>query len=677
MKQKKRISRREFMQLSALTSMGVVLAACSSAEPAPADTPVPAAKEEPKAEQPKEEPKTEPAAPAEPAMTSQYSESPMLAELVSAGSLPPVDERLPANPRVIPVLEEIGEYGGTWFRAAVGPNDVGVIQNRLSYETLVRWNDDGSGVIPNVAEDFQINDDATELTFVLREGMKWSDGEPFTADDMVFYYEDILLNEDLTPSMPNWFKDPKGQPGKFEKIDDQTFKIIFENSYGLFIQILAGPDGNSITDYPKHYLTQFHPNYTDLAEIEAMADEEGFEAWYQLFGNKRNWQNPEQPHIWPWLPTRVPPEVPIMASRNPFYYKVDPEGNQLPYLDEMRFDVVENSDLLNLKAVAGEIDMQLRHILWTNYPLFVENAEAGDYRVIQWQLAEGSNALLHPNMNHQDPVLAGLFQNKDFRIALSLGINREQINELAYLGFGTARQACLISSSAYFKEEYATRYAEHDPATANELLDGIGLTERDDEGFRLRPDGDPLTITIEYAPVFGPWRDVVQLTADHWQEIGIRAIPKEEDRSLFNNRAMAGEEMDMGIWAMDRCFTPLIQPFYYFPYRSGTPPSTAGLWYDWYTSGGTEGEEPPEAAKRQYELYDMIKGATPEELPALAEEFFDNASENIWFIGTVGDLPAVGVVKNNFRNVPDSAVSDWLQQTPGNTNIEQYFKRSA
>jgi peptide/nickel transport system substrate-binding protein len=596
--------------------------------------------------------------------------------MVSAGNLPPVDERLPANPRVIPVTEEIGQYGGTWFRAAVGPGDAGIINSRLSYETLVRWTEDGSGVIPNVAESYEVNADATEITFVLREGMKWSDGEPFTSDDLLFYYEDILLNPDLTPSFPNWMKDPTGQPGAIEKIDDRTFKFVFQDSFGLFIQILAGPSALNFTDYPKHYLTQFHPTYADAAELDTMTKDASFENWWELFNNKRNWQNPEQPHIWPWLPTRVPPDIPIVADRNPFYYKVDPEGNQLPYLDKIQFDVVENADLLNLKAVAGELDMQFRHILWTNYPLFVENADAGDYRVMQWDLAEGSNCLLHPNMNHKDEVLRGLFQDRNFRIALSHGINRSQINELAYLGFGEPRQAALIPQSPYYKEEYATRYADHDPATANALLDELGLTDRDDEGFRLRPDGNPLSITIEYAPVFGPWRDVVQLITDHWKEIGIRGIPKEEDRALFNERGLAGEEMDMGIWIMDRCLTPLIEPWYFFPYRGGTPPSTAGLWWDWYTSGGASGEEPPAEVIQQYQLYDQIKGASAEELPGLAEQFFDNASENLWFIGTVGVLPHVGVVKNNFRNVPENAISDWLQQTPGNTNIEQYFKRA-
>ena len=661
------VSRRRFLQLSAVTATGALVVACGGA-PAAA-------------------PAAEDAAPAAAAGSGgeaaaaagsgQYREAPMLTELVNAGSLPPVDERLPVAPRTIPVVEEIGEYGGTWFRAAVGPGDAGTIGNRLSYENLLRWTEDGGGVIPNIAESYEVNDDATEFTFTLREGMKWSDGEPFTADDYLFVYEDIMSNEELSPAFPSWMTDPNGDPGSIEKVDDYTIKFVFGTSFGLFEQILAGPSASWINDRPKHYLSQFHSTYADASELEAMVAEAGFDEWIQLFGDRANWQNPEQPHVWPWVPTRVPPEIPIVAERNPYYYKVDAEGNQLPYLDRIQFDVVERADLLNLKAVAGELDMQFRHILWTNYPLFIENSEAGDYRVMRWALAEGSNCLLHPNMNHQDPVLRELFQNKNFRIALSHGINRSQINELAYLGLGEPRQASLISQSAYFKEEYASRYADHDPDTANQLLDEVGLTERDNEGFRLRPDGEPLTITIEYAPVFGPWADAVQLVTDHWKEIGIRAIPKEEDRTLFSQRGDTGTEMDMGVWIMDRCLTPLIEPWYFFPFKGGTPPSTAAQWYTWYTSGGTEGEEPPAEVAAQYALYDQIKGASAADLPALAEEFFDRASEELWFIGTVGALPHVGVVKNNFRNVPEEAVSDWLQQTPGNTNVEQYFKRQS
>lgn len=281
------VSRRKFLQLSAVTATSAFVVACGGGPAAaPAEEAAPAAADGGSA------------AGAEAAAGSgQYREAPMLTEMVNAGTLPPVDERLPVAPRTIPVVEEIGEYGGTWFRAAVGPGDAGTISNRLSYENLLRWTEDGGGVIPNIAESYEVNDDATEFTFTLREGMKWSDGAPFTADDYLFVYEDILGNEELSPAFPSWLTAPNGEPGVIEKVDDYTIKFVFTTSYGLFLQILAGPSSSWISDRPKHYLTQFHPSYADQAELDAMVAEAGFEEWIQLFGDRHNWQNPEMPHI--------------------------------------------------------------------------------------------------------------------------------------------------------------------------------------------------------------------------------------------------------------------------------------------------------------------------------------------------------------------------------------------
>lgn len=660
-----RVSRRAFMQLSAFATAGVVMAACAGGT-APTAEQAPVAADSSAAA---------PAGEAAAGAAGQYNEAPMLADLVAKGELPAVDERLPQNPKVIDVVEEIGEYGGTWFRVAVGVGDPGIINSRLSYENLVRWSPDGASVVPNVAESYEISDDATTFTIHLREGMKWSDGAPFTADDFVFFYEDVLLNEDLTPTFPKWMRDPvTNNPVTLAKVDDHTVTFTFENPYGLFIQVLAGPAALSLTDYPAHYLKQFHPKYAGQEAVEQLTAEAGFEQWNQLFGNRRSWQNPEQPHIWPWLTKIVPPEIPVTAERNPYYYKVDSAGNQLPYLDGINFDVVEKIDLLNLKAVAGEIDMQFRHVSWENFPLYIESAEAGDYRVMQWKLAEGSNYLLMPNYNIADEFLSELFHQKEFRMAISHAIDRNTIRELIYSGLGEARQATTHPDCAYFEPEWATRYTAYDPDTANQLLDDLGLTERSADGFRLRPDGSELTLAIEYAPVFGPWRDVTQLITDQWQAIGLRAVPKEEDRSLLEQRWVA-DELQMSVWTMDRTFTPLIEPQWFVPGIT-TNISAAG-YNQWLNTGGAQGVEPPEELKAAYALYDQIKGATPEALPELAMEFFRQSSENLWFIGIVGNLPHVGVVKNNFRNVPESAISDWLQLTPGNTAPEQYFKRQA
>ncbi len=663
-----RLNRRSFMAVAGASAAAAGLAACGGTA-APAATQPPAATQAPAATAAPAD-TTAPAATTAP--TSKYQEAPSLAAKVAAGELPPVEERLPLNPHVVEPVEEIGQYSGDIHRANTTIGDVWDWSTQVK-ESLARmdYRDGTLKLIPNLAESWDISEDGTVYTFHLRKGMKWSDGEPFTADDFVFWYEDILLNEEFTPTIARWLRDPTGEPLVLEKVDDYTFRFVAQNPYGLFIQILAGPPSSGLTDYPRHYLEQFHPKYADADELAAAIKDAGFENWTQLFGQRRNWQNAEQPHIWAWQPTRVPPDIPVLCERNAYYWKVDPDGNQLPYVDGVQFDIVENADLLNLKAVAGEIDMQFRHLLWTNYPLFIENAEQGDYRVMRWTLAEGSNVILLLNHNHQDPGLRELIENREFRMALSLGIGRSDINELAYQGFGTPRQASLIPQSPYFKEEHAAFYADFDPDQANQILDDMGLEAKDADGFRLRPDGSDLTLFIEYAPVFGPWRDTVQMITDTWTSIGIRGVPKEEDRTLFDQRGTANER-DIGIWTMDRCLTPLIEPLWWGPLLTSAY-NFATEYAIWYNSGGAEGQEPPDDMKKQMDLYDQIKGAAPDQLPALGQEFFDHFSERLWIIGTVGVLPHVGVVKNNLRNVPEDAVSDWLQLTPGNTNVEQYF----
>jgi peptide/nickel transport system substrate-binding protein len=655
------LSRRDFVRIGALTGASTLAAACAAPAGTPGAADTPAA---PTAAAPAEPT----AAPAEAPAGAQ--EAPILAEQVASGALPPLTERLPVEPMVIPVTEEIGQYGGVWHRCAVGPEDAWVA-GRLSYEPLVRWNVAGDGVYPNLAKSFEISEDATQFTFYLREGVRWSDGEPFGADDILSYYEDGLMNESLFPTYPDLLRDPHNAGQSIEKVDDYTVVFTFGSPYGLFVQALAANQGAEMYQWPKHYVSQFHPNHTPMEDLDPKIKEAGFTNWWELFSNKRNWKNPDFPCLMAWKPVQVPPSVPVVWERNPFYWKVDPEGQQLPYIDSVWLDIVENADLLNMKAVAGEIDCQFRHITWTNYPLFIENAEQGDYRVFRWTLAEGSNFTLLPNYSSPDPVLQELNRTRDFRIALSHGINRDDLNELAYQGFGTARQASVVPECPYYKEEHAQLYTEYDPDKANALLDGIGLTERDAEGFRLRPDGEPLTISIEYAPVFGPWRDCVQMVTEQWQAIGIRAVPKEEDRTLYYQRAW---ERDMGVWAMDRCFTPVVLPQWFMPWAGGQ--EIAHTWWTWYQTVGEQGEEPPAEVKEQYALFDQIKGAAPAELPALAETLFENAARECWVIGTVGVLPHVGIVKNNFRNVPESAISDILQMTPGNTNVEQYFWKS-
>jgi len=603
---------------------------------------------------------------------AKFSEAPMLRVKVAAGELPPVEERLPEEPLVVKPVEEIGEYGGTWHRVAIGPGDVGIINSRLTYEDLVRWSPDAKTVVPNAVKSYEVSEDAKTFTFHLRKGMKWSDGAPFTADDILFWYEDVLLNKDLNPVIPKWLT-MGGKPVKVEKVDDYTVKFIFAEPYGLFLRMLAAPSGLEICRYPKHYMKQFHPRYAPIEKLEKMAKEEGYTYWYQLWGLKQDWRNPEHPWIWAWIVKKAPPSIPVICERNPYYYKVDPEGNQLPYIDKIRFEVVEDVEMLNMKAVAGEVDMQFRHTTWNNYPLFMANREKGNYRVMKWKLARGCDALLILNLNNKDPVLRKIVETRKFRLALSLAINREEMNELVYLGMGVPRQATVIPECPYYEDEFAKAYAEYDPERTNALLDEIGLKWDKDHKYRLRPDGKTLALTIEFAPVFGPWADAMNLVKEYWEAIGVKTSLKNESRPLFTQRGLAGE-MDIGIWTMDRCYTPLVEPHYWLPTHGGTPPSSGLLYRDWYDTNGEKGEKPTGDILKLFELYDKAKSTrNKEERARLAKEILRLNAENIWNIGSVGCLPHLGIVKNNFRNVPEEAISDWLQLTPGNTYPEQYF----
>ncbi|NLV91891.1 MAG: ABC transporter substrate-binding protein [Firmicutes bacterium] len=599
-----------------------------------------------------------------------YNEAPMLAELVKQGKLPPVEERLPKEPLVVEVLEEIGRYGGTWRRAAIGPTDVQFVA-RLAYEGLVRWNADGSDVVPNIAKSWDISEDGRIFTFYLREGMKWSDGHPFTADDWEFYWNDVILNEELTPAIPEWLT-INGQLPEFRKLDDYTIQWEFPSPYALFIRQLAFRSEEMVAWYPGHYLKQFHPNYVGVEKANALAKEAGLELWFQNFNAKRDSRfNPECPVIWAWRITVPSPATTIVAERNPYYWKVDPEGNQLPYIDRVTHDIVDNIEVLNLKAAAGEIDMQLRHILWDNLPVFADNMERNNYRILMWQAAEPSNFAIYFNPFIEDEALRSLFRDVRFRRAMSLAIDREEMNDLAYLGLGRARQGGVITSSPFHVEGSELYYTERDLAEANRLLDEIGLTQRDSEGYRLRPDGRRLTINFTITPAFGPWTKAAELLVDYWKDIGVRVVISVIERTLFQERAMA-LDFEMSAWTNDRGLTPDVEPLLLLP---GRGQSVDSPWFNWFYTNGVRGEEPPAGPERRaYDIYAQVKNSSDvDEIAELMRELILLNMENLWYIGTVGDLPHVVIVSNKMRNVPEVAVSDWLQKTPGNTWIEQYF----
>ena len=374
------------------------------------------------------------------AIPGSYNEAPVLKPYVESGELPPVAERLPREPLVVQTAHEIGQYGGTIvIGMGFTPNVGGFMNSSLNYH------DENSLPIPWVAKSFDISNGGRTMTFTLREGMKWSDGAPLTADDIMFWYEDILSNEDLTPTPSSWFFSSvkEENPGAWNKIDDYTVSVTFENPYPVFLSVIGSIrvgghliHGGTLNDVitPRHYMEQFHPDYAGQAEVDKMAADEGFENWQQLFRDKNNPQaNPAAPVLTPWM-FMVPSgeERPIMV-RNPFYFAVDTEGNQLPYIDSVEFEKATDPEVLYLRTAEGRYHFQQIDEMH-RLPFLLENAEKGNYGMRLWNFPDGSGSGWIFNTTYEDdPEIAKWIQSKDFRIALPTA--------------STARRSTISSSS--------------------------------------------------------------------------------------------------------------------------------------------------------------------------------------------------------------------------------------
>ncbi len=488
---------------------------------------------------------------------TSFKEAPALAELVKAGKLPPVAQRLPAEPMVIKPLDGIGKYGGTWRRAFIGPSD-GENGNRImASDKLLFWDYTGSKIVPCVAKAYDLSKDGKTTTLFLRKGMKWGDGSPFTADDFVFWYEDMYLNKDIVPA-PIAEMSAGGKQGRLVKIDETTVQFQFDNPYFLFPDMLAGDTligggqavrqsaGNSYAAYaPAKYLKQFLPKYSSEAEVTRRAKEAGFDTWVRMLHVKKDWElNPELPTLGPWHTTR-PINTPTWAmERNPYYYAVDTDGNQLPYIDSVVMTLAENIEVVNLRALAGEFDLQERHIDLQKLPVVLENRDRGKYDVHLDLAYNGADTTLHVNMGHRaDPEVGKWLRSADFRRALSMGIDRDQMNETFWLGLatpGSTAPAEVMPESP--GPEWRKKWSTLDVAAANKLLDGLGLTKKDSEGFRLRTDnGQRLIIQLLAVQAFMDWPKHAEMIAQHWRKIGIYADVKASERGLAFQRLLSAD----------------------------------------------------------------------------------------------------------------------------------------
>jgi peptide/nickel transport system substrate-binding protein len=616
------------------------------------------------------------------AQNLQYHEAPALEAQVTAGKLPPVEQRLPQQPLVVPVVERVGEYGGVWHRAFLGPADANNYV-RIVYDGLFRFSPDGTDIEPHIALGAKASPDFKAWTISLRKGARWSDGAPFTADDILYWYNDILLQKDLTPSVPSWMRNSDGTPAKVEKVDDYTVRFTFDRPSTLFLTQVADEDGEDQSYAmfePAHYLKQFDPKYTPKDKIDAMAKAANFKTWTQLFYAKSTpFMNPDRPSMAAWVAASRVSDPVFIIRRNPYFIGVDPAGNQLPYIDEVRFTYFADQQALNLAAIAGDFDMQERHVLMTNYPVLKEQEQkTGKYHVLIWPTFGGSDAVVAINSTYTaDPVIGKLLADRDFRVALSYAINRDEIKESVFLGLGEARQPVPAPLHPYYPgKEWSEKYTEYRPDLANKMLDALGLTKRDAQGIRLMANGKPATIELGVVPAFGAWPDTAQLIAKDWQAVGIKTVVQVRERALEVNMRLADQLM-AEIWNEDTTGYPFTGSSKLDLRNGALGTLTIGPLYSrWLDSGGKEGVEPPPPLKRIMQLVDTARTVGRDGQIKAAHEVFRIWADNLYEIGTVGLTPMVQgvvVVSSKMHNVPKKLANDWPLRTPGDGRPEQFF----
>ena len=612
----------------------------------------------------------------------EYSEAPMLADMVSAGTLPPVTERLPDKPEVVTPLESEGKYGGTIRRGLRGSSDHNNILRIVSPQGLTRWDPQFTTFVPNVAESWTVSDDVSEYTFKLRSGMKWSDGEPFTADDVLFFVDDLLNDPDFYGNAPPSRYVIKGERMQAEKIDDMTVKLIFAGPYGEFLQQLATPLGQEPVLWAKHYCQQFVPKYND--KVSELVEAEGAADWVDLYRRKcgdleipARWGNPDRPTLDPWVVTDeayTGDATRVVMQRNPFFWQVDSEGNQLPYIDRIQFGVEQDAESLVLQVIAGEIDMQARHLdAPKNTPVYYENADRANFNIFTRITSSANPMGFFINQTTQNADLRKLFTEKDFRIALSLGLDREELIDLVWQGQGEPYQLGPPEGAPLYNDQLSHQYTEFDVDKANELLDGLGLDKRDSEGYRLMENGERISFPVDVIPTLQvEWIDALELIVGYWKNLGIEISINTVERTLFFER-IDSNSFDVQIWNISGGLDPMLDP------RNVMAVQPQGsmfgqAWSQWYVSGGASGEEPPQSMKDRYALFEEYKAtADPDEQLELFKQIHQIAADEFEMFGIASAVDKTSIVNKDLRNVPERYPQGWTYPDPGPTLPQTYY----
>lgn len=607
---------------------------------------------------------------------SSQKEAPMLAELVKAGELPPVEERIPADPEVIEPFDSLGEYGGVAHVLHPHTNGYADAVYLCGIEGPLRLARDNVTIAPNVVKEWEFSDDYTSITLFLREGMKWSDGDSFDADDMMFYYEDIYMHDEISPNKRLAWT-PGGNLMRMTKVDDYTVRMSWPQPYPLVVEHLAHWTGVYMMLRPKHYLQQFHPRYTDEEKLTKMAKDRGFETWLQLWGEETSGgmigpRNTDIPTLRAFKLEEHDSDGARLV-RNPYYWKVDTAGRQLPYMDRIVVRRLNGKEMYDAQIVTGQADFAGNYTTMDNFTLYKEAGEKNDYQVYLWKSAYGADVFYQPNQTIDRPNLRQAFRDVRFRKALSYAINRDEINEVIYFGLAKPRQLTVLENSKYYDPKYEMAWAEYDADKANALLDEMGLQWDSNREYRVFADGERVAWTLEYYPGQTPKTPVSELVVGYWKDVGLDVTPKEISSEVANER-IPGNQVEMMLHhcsTSDIMFTqfPAWQWGVWLNWDSGWGPE----WARYYVTDGEAGEEPPPTVKRLHDLFDKFGQVPEDERIRIGKEVMEINYENLWCIGTVGQAPVALIVRDNLKNVPREGMWGWDFLWTNTQDPEQFY----
>lgn len=663
---KRDLSRRQFLFASAMSAVGVTLAACGQAVPAPS------AEAQPTAAQPTTAAAEQPAA-----APSKYKEAPELAELVAEGKLPPIEERLPKNPLILTPVDGIGRYGGRMRQFSRDLGDYGFVLQQYGHSPL-RYIDDALAIAPGTCETWETNADNTEWILHFREGLRWSDGELVSVDDILFWFEDMVKHPDVSEQA-----DPMLQAGgklcEMEKIDDLTLKMTFAVpapfTYDRLAMRIKGAKPGPRWIAPKHYMSQFHPTYNpDATSLEE-------------FEQQIHWQKGTGcPTLGHWMVSVFEPASRRETVRNPYYYAVDPEGNQLPYIDGTDEVLIEDPEVQKLTILQGGADYVTRHlhrVTLSDLSTMLAGEANGNFKVYFRDGGDGTGRIFYWNQDNPDEKLRTLYRDPRFKRAMSHGLDRATIQKVVYFNTGLLTTGTMSPKAIEFNvndegkqifEEWRTAYIEFDPDKANALLDEIGLLDADGDGYREFADGSKLELRVDLSATASPdGLKVLEIAQQTWKDIGLNIIINQLPQAEFEQFWNAGQGSIRTDWEVGDGPNFWVYPSWIVP---NEPSRWAPLAGNRMAVQGTpkENEEadaspwdrlPPrfndserelisEPVWRLQEIYlEAIVESDAMKRHQLAWEIARiHIDEGPFFIGCVANSPTLEFVSNKLMNVP-------------------------